>query len=213
MVIPKNKFQTFVGQVKPTKERTFKFISMETIVKQFNTIYPLSDNLKSRLRKRLKEKYIYRQQYLLHSGHVCLNMYFIKYGLLRGFNDKGTREFSSRFMKEGDLCIAPQSYFTQSPSSEAIVSMEDSLVYYLPYQEVEDMRYRFPEFNFILFILLIKDYLAIDQCLSTIRTHAVAERYAWLIDNQQWLLKSIPAKHLATYLGMADATLSRIKAR
>ena len=36
-------------------------------------------------------------------------------------------------------------------------------------------------------------------------------RYLWLLEHQRWLVERVPQYHLASYLGMEPASLSRIK--
>jgi CRP/FNR family transcriptional regulator, anaerobic regulatory protein len=184
---------------------------METLIERLNAIYPLSGGLQSALQSRLQEKPFHRKHYLPRSGQTCRNMYFIENGLCRAYQENGGKEFSSRFFKEGDLCIAPQSYFSQSISEETIIAVEDSVTNCLSFIDVEHIRRTFLEFNYILLALVLKDYLLVDQCLSSVRMHPASDRYTWLKDCVPWLTKRISGKHLATYLGMTDVMLSRVK--
>ena len=40
-----------------------------------------------------------------------------------------------------------------------------------------------------------------------------AERYQWLMEYHPELIARVPAKYLATYLDIAEVTLTKIKAR
>jgi CRP-like cAMP-binding protein len=121
---------------------------MESLLQYIHSIYPLSSELRENLVDNLKRKEFSRKEFLLDAGQVCRRIYFIEKGLLRCFYIKGAKEVCSWLMKEGDLVISVESFFKQRPSYESIQALEDCIIYSMEYEDLQEMYYKFPEFNF-----------------------------------------------------------------
>jgi CRP/FNR family transcriptional regulator, anaerobic regulatory protein len=175
------------------------------------SIHPMSDGLKQHLAVTLKEKTLAKKDYLLKAGHVSRNICFIARGLLRCFYIKDDNEVSSWFMKEGDVIVSVESFFSQSESYESIQALEDCLLYYITYDELQHLYCHFPEFNFIGRVLLEKYYKLSEQRLYSLRMQRSQERYEYLLKNHHDLVLRVPAKYLASYLGITEQYLSMLK--
>ena len=116
-------------------------------------------------------------------------------------------------MKEGDVIISVESFFTQKPSYEAIQAIEDCELYFIEYDELQFIYRHFPEFNFIGRVLTEKYYTLSEQRLYSMRMQRASERYQYLLDHFPELVKRVASKYLASYLGVTEVTLSKIKGK
>jgi len=186
---------------------------MEIVLQFLNSIRPLSADMHEHLQKIMKTKEVQKRSYLLRAGHVCGRIYFIKKGLLRCFYIKGDHEVSSWFMKEGDVIVSVESFYQQNNSYESIQALEDCRLIYIDYDELQYIYCHFPEFNFIGRVLTEKYYCQSEQRLFSLRMQRSQERYDYLVEHHSELVLRVPAKYLASYLGITEVTLSRIKGR
>lgn len=184
---------------------------MEKLLLLLNGILPLSQQLTEELILRLKSRQLAKKDFLLRAGHVCRNIYFVERGLLRCFYQKGDAEVSSWFMKEGDVIISIESFYQQRESYEWIQALEDCVLYYISFEELNAVYRSFPEFNFIGRVLTEKYYTLWAQQLYALRMQQASERYQWLLNNHPELILRVSAKYIASYLGIDETTLSRIK--
>lgn len=175
------------------------------------SMHPMSDELKQHLAATLKEKRLTKKEYLLKSDHVSRNICFIAKGLLRCFYLKDENEVSSWFMKEGDVIVSVESFFQQKASYESIQALEDCLLYFITYDELQHIYRHFPEFNFIGRVLLEKYYMLSEQRLYSLRMQRAPERYAYLLEHHPELVLRVPSKYLASYLGITGQYLSMLK--
>ncbi len=185
---------------------------MMELINILNSIHPLTQEANNYLLENLKDIELQRKDYLLKQGHVCYNIYFVKKGLLRCFYLKDEKEVSSWFMKENDVIASVESFYNQAPSYENIQALEASILYYLSYNELQYMYNNFPEFNFIGRILTEKYYQLSEQRLYSLRMQRASEKYSYLMLTFPQLIQRVPSKHLASYLGITEETLSRIRA-
>lgn len=186
---------------------------METLLQYLNGIYPLGDNLKSRLAELLQSRELTKKSYLLKSGHVCQHIYFIERGLLRCFYLNHEAEVCSWFMAEGDVITSVESFFNQTRSYESIQALEDCTLHYISFKDLETLYKDFPHFNYIGRVLTQKYYKLSEQRLYSIRMQRASERYEYLIEHHSELVLRVPAKYLASYLGITEVTMSKIKGR
>src|ERR1700733_6852326 len=122
---------------------------MKELISSLHSIHPLSPSLKRFLQEKLKTRTVDRKGFLLRAGSVNRHIYFIKQGLLRCYYIENDKEVCSKFMKEGDIIVSASSFFRQVESYEFIQALEDSVLWYLCYEELQCMYKYFPEFNII----------------------------------------------------------------
>jgi CRP-like cAMP-binding protein len=186
---------------------------MEQLLQFLNAIHPLSPGLQEHLATVLKSREMSRKDLLLRAGHICRTIHFVEKGLLRCFYIKGDNEVCTWFMKEGDVIVSIESFFQQKESYESIQALEDCTLYYIDYSQLQSIYREFPEFNFIGRVLTEKYYTLWAQQLYALRMNQAPERYQWLLDNHPELIQRVPAKYLASWLGITEVMLSMIKGR
>jgi CRP/FNR family transcriptional regulator, anaerobic regulatory protein len=184
---------------------------MDTLLHYLHSIYPLSPELREHLSGILKVKQLSRKDYLLRAGHISHLTCFVGQGLLRCFYHLEDQEVSAWFMKEGDVIVSVESFFHQTPSKESIQAMEDCVLYYITYEELQFLYRHFMEFNFIGRVLTERYYILSEQRLYYLRMQRGKERFDYLRAYHSELLGRVPDKHLASYLGISDVYLSQLK--
>jgi CRP-like cAMP-binding protein len=186
---------------------------MNRLLTLLNSIYPLSQGIIEHLGHTIKTKTLCKKQYLLKAGHVSRQICFIEKGLLRCFYDQAEMEVSSWFMKEGDVIISVESFFKQKPSYESIQALDETVVHFIEYNELQFIYKNFLEFNYVARVLTENYYTLSEQRLYSLRMQRSLERYEHLLQNFPELILRVPSKYIASYLGISEETLSRIKAK
>jgi CRP-like cAMP-binding protein len=184
---------------------------MKELLEYLQSIHPLSPDLQEHLSQILQLKVVQKKEYLLKPGQVCNKIYFIEKGMARCFYMKYDKEISSWFMKEGDVIISVESFFSQKPSYECIQAIEDCVLHSMRQDELQYIFRHFPEFNYIARVLTEKYYTLSEQRLYSLRMERAFERYNYLINYHPELVKRVPSTFIASYLGITLETLSRIK--
>jgi len=185
---------------------------MKLLLDYLNSIYAMSPALIEHLGNVLKYTEVSKKDYLLKAGRICENVWFIEKGLARCFYTKDDEDISSWFMKEGDVIFSVKSFYKQEPSYESIQMLEDSSLFYITYKELQYIYNNFLEFNYIRGVLTEKYYMLSDERTFSMRMQKAHERYIYLTHHHEDLTQRVPAKYLASYLGISEETLSRIRA-
>ena len=185
---------------------------MEELLFFLNSIHPLNKDTRNFLISKLQFVEIPKKNFVLKEGEVCNKIHFVTKGLLRCFYIRNNIEINSLFMREGDVIISVESFFKQTESKEQIQAIEDCSLYYINYDELQFAFENFPDFNSIGRILTEKYYLLSEQRLYSLRMQRANERYLFLLNHFPQILLRVPLKYIASYLGITEETLSRIRA-
>lgn len=136
----------------------------------------------------------------IHSGAFC---YF-------DYKQDGKEQIIGFSFENGFVTHYP-SFINQSNSIINIKAIKDSVIYILPYKDIEDF-YSTNEENLIFGKRLAEALFAETyECLMSIYCDTAEERYLKLINTYPDLLSIITLKELADLLLVAPETLSRIR--
>lgn len=192
---------------------SFKLPRMEQLLFFLQSVHPLSAELIEHLRLTVKWRDLRKKDFLLKAGHICREIHFIEKGLLRCYYEKGDQQVCSWFMKEGDIIVSIESFYVRKVSYESIQALEDCQLFYISYEELYHIYRCYPEFNWISRELTQQYYILWAKQLYGLRMQSAQERYDWLLANFPELVLRVPAKYLASWLGIGEAHLSVVKGR
>jgi CRP-like cAMP-binding protein len=184
---------------------------MPSFINFLNTIQPLSPALTTALLNAVKMEYLPAQQVLLRPGQIARRVYFLETGLVRGYTLLRGREISSWFMQDGDFVISILSFFTQQPSEECLELLEAGVVHSISYDQLQGLYRDFPELNFTGRRLIEHYYVLSEQRAQLLRSRTAQERYELLLRDFPTVFQRVALKHIASHLGVAAETLSRLR--
>lgn len=149
---------------------------------------------------------------LLREGGRCDFWGFVQAGLVRVYTHTATgEEFTNGFAKEGAFITEAVSFYSQSPSLENMVALEDTVLVCTTYFKLQQLFADFPAFEKFGRILYEATLSQLKRRILY-RIHFDAQaRYQHLLATQPDLLRRVPLKHIASYLNITDSTLSRIR--
>jgi CRP-like cAMP-binding protein len=159
---------------------------------------------------RLSEETYKEGDILLAEDKVCRHLYFLESGLMRYYVTKDGEELNKFFTEPPYLFTSQQSFGLETPALETIEALQDSTVWALTKQQVDELS----EYSFWrLFAEKVKLEVQgfTEIILEQIQGMTAEERYVWMLTNEQSLIRELPLKHLASYLGIAPQSLSRIR--
>jgi CRP-like cAMP-binding protein len=184
---------------------------MVSLFQLLREIHPLSEGFRDCLEDSLKPKHLSKKGYLLKSGSICRNIYFIEKGLLRTYYRKNDTEISCAFYKENAFCVSSDSFFNQTPSGETIQALEDCSLLAITYDDFMHMSKKFHEVNIITWMLLERCLAFKDRRLSAMWMQSGKERYKWLNEHLPDLGQRVHDKLIASFLGITAGRLSTIR--
>lgn len=182
------------------------------LFKMFNAIYPVSRELMNAFIKNCEVKNFKKKTKLLKPGNRSSSIYFIVKGSARVYyiDNKGN-EINSWLLLENELVISVYSFFTGNTSFEYLETLEDCILIELQREKVDQLYEEFIEFNFIGRKLTEHYYIQTEVQANNLRTLSAKENYEQLVAKRPELIQRISLGHIASYLGISQETLSRIR--
>lgn len=174
-------------------------------------IHPLSSSAKLMLKKNVEEVNLPKHSIIIRADKIEKKIYFIKVGIARTFSIIDDDEITFSFGKEGDTIASLKSYIENQKGYESIELLEDSVLYKLNTENLKNLFYKNIEIanwgrKFAEHELLKAEERLISRQLGT-----ATERYIELLKNYPSLIKRVQLGHIASYLGITQVSLSRIR--
>lgn len=182
------------------------------ILKQFlanEYAFPEEDVL---ILTKFKPVKIEKNSRLLHPGEICKFAYFICRGCLRTyFIDEKSEEKTRYIAFENKFVSAFASFITQTPSAESVQALEDSELLRISQSDFYNLVDTNP-----VFAKLYRKSLEQSQVISTWRigtmiSMTAKERYEDLLAKMPQVTLRLCNKHVASFLGITQESLSRLK--
>jgi CRP-like cAMP-binding protein len=186
----------------------------DVLFRVLTSIAPLSGALRSRFEEFIVRRTLLKKYRLLRDGEISRHIYFIRKGSARAFYyDRDGREHTTWFMAENDLMISVYSFYTQQPAAENIELLEDSILLSMTWDQLQTIYAEFPEYNYHGRLVTEKYYLLAEERAILLRTTKPADRYLLLLKNRPKILQQASLGQIASFLGITQETLSRIRSR
>ena len=149
--------------------------------------------------------------HILEEGQICRNLYFLDRGLLRYYNWIDGLDRTKFFTFESQLFTSQGSFSEALPSTENIQAIEPSQVLFTDRQTAKQLFAEIPAWaTFVRSIIIDVQVWTSDLLLESL--HLTAEqRYLSILQQKPEWIQRIPLKYLASYLGIAPESLSRIR--
>jgi CRP-like cAMP-binding protein len=174
-------------------------------------IYPLSEISKLKLQDCIDEVSNSKGYNLIRADKIETSIYFIKKGIARAYSNKDDNEVTFWFGKEGDVLLSLKSYVANKKGYENIDLLEDCELYQL---KIKKLQVLFEEDIHIANWgrkLAEKELVKTEERLISYLFQTATERYKELIQNNPTLLQRIQLGYIASYLGITQVSLSRIR--
>ena len=186
---------------------------MESLLTYISDIYSLNTQAQSALGDALKAKEYLKGTYILKEGSTSRNLYFLETGCIRGFYRLEDKEITHWFGFENDFVTSFHSFITQRPAVENLQALEDSVLWGISYEALYKLYDEFPEIERLGRMACEKYYIRLEERYINSQFKTAAERYMQLLESNGEFLQRIPLGHIASYLGISQETLSRIRSK
>ena len=186
-------------------------INVDDLVAALGQIHPVSKGIASFLSGHAVPMTLPRKKLLLNVGQVCQHVYFIRKGALRAFMKDGNREITTWITVDCELVTSIAGLNVQQPSKEFIQALEPCQLLAMSYEDLEKLYILHPEFNVITRKLLQRYYHDAENRAFISRIPKADQRYMHFLETQPHLANRIPLRYIASYLGLALETISRVR--
>ncbi len=186
---------------------------MQNLLTHISNYYPLSNDAQSALHDCFEKISLSKHEFLLTEGQVCRHLYFLESGALRGYYDLDGKEITHWFGFENDFITSFHSFITQQPAVENIQLLEGSILWKISKEELTKLFNQYHEIERLVRIVYEKYYIRLEERFVNAQFKSAKERYEQLLSQAPHILERISLGFIASYLGISQETLSRIRAK
>jgi len=153
-----------------------------------------------------------KTDYFIREGETCKEVAFILSGTFRSFyiSDKG-KEITYCITFPNNLMTAYSSFITGQSTDENIQAITSVELLIIPKNKIDNLAMKNPNWVKFLKIVAEQQYIELEKRIFQLQKNNALQRYADLIKNQPEYIQNIPLQYLASYLGITQRHLSRIR--
>ena len=150
--------------------------------------------------------------YFIREGETCKEVAFVLSGTFRSYyiSDKG-EEITYCITFPNNLLTAYSSFITGQGTDENIQSITSTELLIIPKNNIDDLVVKNPNWVKFLKIVAEQQYIELEKRIFQLQKNNALQRYTDLIKNQPEYVQNIPLQYLASYLGITQRHLSRIR--
>lgn len=184
----------------------------ESLLLNINRHINLDEEEKAYLIAILKPRKYRRRQYLLQAGDICKYETYIIKGCVRAYYvDNSGFEHNIMFGIEDWWISDFHSLITQTPAQLNIDALEDTEVYHIAKNDLDELFLKVPKFERYFRIILQNAFISHQQRILQTISLTAEERYRLFVEKYPQFEQRIPQKQIAQYLGITPEFLSKLR--
>ena len=159
-----------------------------------------------------KKVTISKNDYLLNQGTVEKKYWFVESGFIRSYIiDTEGNDITFNLYTSGDVVIDYPSFFFLLPTRENIQALTDCVCWEIDFASFQELFNSISNYREQQRGLLVGSYFGLKEHSISLIADQAKERYLKLLKSKPHIVQNVSLKHIATFLGITDTSLSRIR--
>jgi CRP-like cAMP-binding protein len=172
----------------------------------------MSDNIARDIADNFEPVSLSKNDFLLKIGNVNNEYFFLEKGFIRAYSfDTDGNEVTTNFYGQNSVVFEVASYIKRVPSQENFQALTDCFGWKGNYTTLQKLFHSTPEFREFTRITLVNGFIALKERTLSMINLTAEKRYEILLKSKSDIIQNASVKHIASYLGITDTSLSRIR--
>lgn len=155
---------------------------------------------------------IKKNDYFLQSGKISNEYGIVISGLLRSFvYDYNRNDITTNFFISSEIVIQTSSLFQRIPSKENIQAITNCEIVIIDFHKFQELFHEIESFREWGRSWMVSQLFELNQRILSIHTDSAKDRYDSLLREKPEVFQYAPLKNIASYLGITESSLSRIR--
>jgi len=182
------------------------------VAENINQIVGLTSDEKSRVEKEFTSVKITKGDLWIKEGEICDQVAFVQTGKLRVFyNDGSGNEVTCYFVTPDHFISSFTSFLTNTPTTENISAIEDSLIMIISKIKLESLSDEIPKIQIWRRIIAENLFITMEKRIAMLQSQSANERYEKMLKENPDIILSVPLQYTASFLGITPQHLSRLR--
>lgn len=150
--------------------------------------------------------------FLLKEGKTANAYFLVEKGLIRFYvHDYNGNEITTQFICENEIANEVSSLFQRVPSAQNIQAVTDAVVWKIDFNDFQYLYHGMESVREWGREWMSAQLFQSQQRSIEMITQSASSRYLHLMEHRPQIVQQAPLKQIASYLGIADTSLSRIR--
>lgn len=185
---------------------------MENIIRKIRTYYPVSDEALEALVGLFERVVFPARTTVIRAGKLDRKVYFIEKGITRSYVLHGGKQTTTWFSKEGDAACGSWDLYRRVAGFEYVETLEETEAYSVSVEQLDALYRSHIDLANWMRVLQQENFLRLQDAHIRRLTCPARERYERLAKECPELLRRVSLGHIASFLGVTQQSLSRIRA-
>lgn len=150
-------------------------------------------------------------EFILQQGAVAQDVFFLEQGIVHSYCLREGVVASDNFFFDGNMGAALASFISREPSLNFLEAVTSTRLHCLNHHSVEILCDKFHSFERFIRLVIQNAYYHSHRRIYYFLRLSPEERYLQLQKERPRIVKELPQYLVASYLGIAPQSLSRIK--
>ncbi|MBL6446000.1 Crp/Fnr family transcriptional regulator [Fulvivirga sp. 29W222] len=186
---------------------------MEEIYKYYKEQFNISESDWEIFASKLTRQEFPKKSKILNVGQTENHLSFIEQGIVRFYIPKEDSDLTFSFAFSGSFVSAYDSFLTQAPSHYVVEAITPTVLWRLTYEDLQTVYQQSEIGNLIGRKASEELFLKKSQRELSLLNESAEKRYLNLFTERPELIRQIPLKFIASYIGITPQALSRIRKR
>lgn len=186
---------------------------MDKIKELFKMMVNISEEDWILFSSRLERVELPKKALFLSIGEIENYLYFIEEGSARYFIPKEENDVTFGFRFENHFVSGYDSFLTRTPSEYQLETLSKTIMWRISYADLQYVYEVSTIGNKIGRITAEQTFLIKSAREISLLNQTAEERYLALFEKRPNVIKEVPLKHIASYIGVTPQALSRIRKR
>ncbi len=186
---------------------------MQPIQEYLNSIAPISEQDWTFFSGKLTKKHYAKNEKLINVGQVENHIAFIAEGMVRLYYPGTDNDHTFGFVFENEFVSAYDSFLTRQPCLYHVECLAPTTAWLISHTDLHAIYEHIPAGHRIGRHIAEQLFLIKSKREAALLRQTAEERYLALFTERPQLLRHIPLRHIASYIGVTPQALSRIRKR
>lgn len=187
-------------------------LERQNLISFIKLAMPMCDNKASDIADNFEPVSLHKNDFILKDGSICNDYFFLEQGFMRAYTfDTEGNEVTTNFYGRNSIVFEVASYIKRTPSQENIQALTDCSGWKGNYTNLQDLFHTIPEFRGFVREVLVNNFIGLKERTLSMINLTTDKRYEILLKSRKEIIQNVSIKHIASYLGITDTSLSRIR--
>ncbi|MBG6110083.1 CRP-like cAMP-binding protein [Flavobacterium sp. CG_23.5] len=178
----------------------------------FHSLFPIQKEIVEKITETFCDFALDKNTTLLDQDTISTKTYFLEKGYMRSYIlDEDNNEVTTNIYSAPCFVNDFLSFFKKQPTKEIYQTLTDCILWETSLENVQKNFHNIAEFREFSRLLFVINYYKLNDRVIEMASQKAETRYLNLLKLQPLIFQHVPLKIIASYLGITDSTLSRIR--